>query len=470
MEHVSRALQIEIMNKRSLLEKEISTKKQYIRQQEEELSALISLRNSEINALITAHNSIFPNAALSLTQEDSVEASTSSIPSELPVQPPSPKKPVSPINSPKSSTTPSTFVPQKPGTEHPLDNISKIIADSTPDKYYVVFNGPMAGIYESWPETAKIVNGMKGAIHKSFKTKDEAVTEYESFIRQPANSYAAKLKSPSFGRTQPIGVVKTIQPPATQAKKEIFDHLINTIQSYSTDPAKCNLQGWYPTFRFKEIPKVICMPYIDPNLVFEFFTHGLVDSIYFKEASLFREFPQTVQKTVQEFINTVLWSDKESTFLSREGFWRITNSLPIFTEGQMVLPALSSVTMGISSQEYPQKDATGQLDYTQLTEYNTNAMIRVYSTTGYMKFQDPCRLSYKSNTLIILSIGKSPLRKNEWNAIEHFEDYFLAPDLKMPNVPQELRQVLCKKMNNTSNKHNCQFCPPAEEAKINTEE
>ena len=104
----------------------------------------------------------------------------------------------------------------------------------------------------------------------------------------------------------------------------------------------------------------------------------------------------------------------------------------------MVLPGLSSVTMGISSQEYPQKDATGQLDYTQLIEYNTNSMIRVYSTTGYMKFQDPCRLSYKSNTLIILSIGKSRLRKNEWNAIERFEDYFLAPDLKMPNVPQEI--------------------------------
>ena len=241
MEHVSRALQSEIMNKRSLLEKEISTKKQYIRQQEEELSALISLRNSEINALITAHNSIFPNAALSLTQEDSVEASTSSIPTEQPVQPPSPKKPASPKNSPKNSTTPTTFAPQKPGTEHPLNNISKLIVDSTPDKYYVVFNGPMAGIYESLPEMAKIVNGTKGAIHKSFKTKDEAITEYESFIRQPANSYAAKLKSPSFGRTQPIGVVKTVQPPATLAKKEIFDHLINTIQSYPTDLAKFNL-------------------------------------------------------------------------------------------------------------------------------------------------------------------------------------------------------------------------------------
>ena len=71
----------------------------------------------------------------------------------------------------------------------------------------------------------------------------------------------------------------------------------------------------------------------------------------------------------------MLWSDKESTFLSREGFWRVTNSLPIFIEGQMVLPALSSVTMGISSQEYPQKDATGQLDYTQLTEYNARSMI-----------------------------------------------------------------------------------------------
>ena len=126
--------------------------------------------------------------------------------------------------------------------------------------------------------------------------------------------------------------------------------------------------------------------------------------------------------------------------------------------------------MGISSQEYPVKDETGQLDYAQINEYNTNYMVRVYSTTGYMQFPDPCRLSYKSNTLIILSIGKSPLRQNEWSAIEHFESYFLEPDSKMPDVPEKIRELLCKKMIDASRKHHCKFCPPAEESPINTEE
>ena len=117
-----------------------------------------------------------------------------------------------------------------------------MVAESTPDKYYVVFNGPLAGIYNTWLEGTKIVHGTKGAIHKSFKTKDKAVTEFETHRKQPANSYVAKLAKPaSFGRTISLGVIKAPPFTAGTAKLEIFIHLLELIQSYQTNPSKFNL-------------------------------------------------------------------------------------------------------------------------------------------------------------------------------------------------------------------------------------
>ena len=41
-------------------------------------------------------------------------------------------------------------------------------------KFYVVKNGRKVGIFSTWEECQKQVVGFKGAIYKSFKTKDEA--------------------------------------------------------------------------------------------------------------------------------------------------------------------------------------------------------------------------------------------------------------------------------------------------------
>ena len=41
-------------------------------------------------------------------------------------------------------------------------------------KYYAIKNGYIPGIYKTWPEAQKQVNGFKGAVYKSFKTEEEA--------------------------------------------------------------------------------------------------------------------------------------------------------------------------------------------------------------------------------------------------------------------------------------------------------
>ena len=59
-------------------------------------------------------------------------------------------------------------------------------------KYYVVWNGLTPGIYHSWDDCQAQIKGVKGAVYKSFDSKEEAERAYAS----PAYEYIAPSNSP----------------------------------------------------------------------------------------------------------------------------------------------------------------------------------------------------------------------------------------------------------------------------------
>lgn len=59
------------------------------------------------------------------------------------------------------------------------------------DKYYVVWNGHRPGIYESWDEAKKQLTNFKGAQYKSFGSRKIA---QEAFVGNPADYYGKDLR------------------------------------------------------------------------------------------------------------------------------------------------------------------------------------------------------------------------------------------------------------------------------------
>ena len=55
-------------------------------------------------------------------------------------------------------------------------------------KFYVVWNGLNPGIYHSWDDCQAQIKGVKGAVYKSFDSKEEAERAYAS----PAHTYMKK--------------------------------------------------------------------------------------------------------------------------------------------------------------------------------------------------------------------------------------------------------------------------------------
>ena len=66
-------------------------------------------------------------------------------------------------------------------------------------KFYVVWNGLTPGIYHSWDDCQAQIKGVKGAVYKSFDSKEEAERAYAS----PAYEYVAPSNSPKGEGSKP---------------------------------------------------------------------------------------------------------------------------------------------------------------------------------------------------------------------------------------------------------------------------
>ncbi len=68
-------------------------------------------------------------------------------------------------------------------------------------KYYAVAQGHKTGIFTSWPETQRLVQGYPNAIYKSFKTREEA----QAFLENPVygKSGAPRRKKATKGAVPP---------------------------------------------------------------------------------------------------------------------------------------------------------------------------------------------------------------------------------------------------------------------------
>lgn len=79
---------------------------------------------------------------------------------------------------------------------------------SKPTKFYGVHKGHKPGVYTSWADAQNTITDFKGAVYKSFKTREEA----QSFFK---NGPQPKRASEELSQTS---------PPTKKQKKEIEEH------------------------------------------------------------------------------------------------------------------------------------------------------------------------------------------------------------------------------------------------------
>jgi ribonuclease HI len=58
---------------------------------------------------------------------------------------------------------------------------------------YVVYKGKVPGVYDEWPECQAQVEGVSGASHKGFKSRQEAETSYLRFTLARERTHNRRL-------------------------------------------------------------------------------------------------------------------------------------------------------------------------------------------------------------------------------------------------------------------------------------
>ena len=102
-------------------------------------------------------------------------------------------------------------------------------------KFYVVWNGLNPGIYHSWDDCQAQIKGVKGAVYKSFDSKEEAERAYAS----PAYEYVAPSNSPKEENS------KSAMPAATPLRPGIGTYALAVDAACSGNPGPMEYRGVY---------------------------------------------------------------------------------------------------------------------------------------------------------------------------------------------------------------------------------
>lgn len=94
-------------------------------------------------------------------------------------------------------------------------------------KYYVIWNGVQPGVYNTWDEAKRQIDGYDGALYKSFISKDEADTAYNE------NPYLY------------IGKDKKTKPSSYKSNPVIIQNSLSVDAACSGNPGLLEYRGVY---------------------------------------------------------------------------------------------------------------------------------------------------------------------------------------------------------------------------------
>ncbi|XP_031393210.1 uncharacterized protein LOC116204960 isoform X2 [Punica granatum] len=372
---------------------------------------------------------------------------------------------------------------ERQNVESQLSTLSRMtIRSSNEKKYYVIFNGPMEGIFDDWSKAALPINGKQGVVHKSYNSLDDAKKAIKEYEEESSKSFAQKLLVPapaaSINRLRSLGKIPSATKPSLEEPSTI-----STIPTKSTVDAARKItmekfkerflslvhykeeykaHHFYPVWRGDYGPKVVVLPEASGLTVWEFFANGLVDTIY-AQSTTFQEqfslFPQRVLETIRHFNNRVL--------KGQPMYFKTFSVYPSFLEGGEILkPSFALGCIGRSNEMFQPIEVAPE--YAQEDKFRDLFYINNY--TGLCKrlqrIKEETKVNYKSKTILLYSVYVNhTLSPQMEKTIQEFE----RPILDLEHCKPRLKEALCMALNGSQDgewvgNHRCTICTPPLEA------
>ncbi|CAH1443356.1 unnamed protein product [Lactuca virosa] len=297
--------------------------------------------------------------------------------------------------------------------------------------YYVVFNGPNAGIFEDWNITKKETEGVKIIKHKKFN-----------------NFLEAKIAADQYTRSERCPKLQIITAAET-LRTNTFKLALNSTKSSKT------ILGSLP----RRTPKI-----------YEEVTPDLPVEIKIKDFEYCYRYARsaTEEKLVEEKLSTI-----DGKNLSHYNFYKNANSLQVYEAFQLGLNDKDEikyhphhlVQIGICKQEtyLPSKAMEEKLERADILQL-AKSRIEIFINKVFSFLADGKIFinGYDANekTLIYSKYNKeiSPADEQLFLA---FQNSLLKPDLIGKHVAD-----ICKTLHKSTNRYNCQRCSTIKVASI----
>ncbi|GKC67772.1 hypothetical protein Tco_1100370 [Tanacetum coccineum] len=235
--------------------------------------------------------------------------------------------------------------------------------------------------------------------------------------------------------------------PSVENFQRLWDSLISYNDVHTT-------MMFYPKKRDTG-PKAVFFPQASSRDVYDYFIHGLVDSLYFHGSNPreLQEFPPKVQNTIKVY--------NDLFAKGREVYLKMHSSFPIFNrERKLVVPSITITQLGVSNQEYPSKDVNMEPTTPTLDDLALS-LFKVY--TGSSKIgsgsgrTEKVRINYYSMNFLIYSHFQEKINEVQMKALADFEDQFETFSGLLAPLLEDLKQLLCGHLSRTP-RHHCQYC------------
>ncbi|KAF7851549.1 hypothetical protein BT93_L3664 [Corymbia citriodora subsp. variegata] len=214
------------------------------------------------------------------------------------------------------------------------------------NKYYVVYNGPHPGVYNTWHEAHRNIVGLNVA-HKSFTSREEATGSFLDFQKKQKKTYAQTITTPleevPEARLTVLGKLPMTLEKQPELKKDIESFLQDTkitpeVWFHWSNLARTDSGRNIEAIRACAVDrtetgsKFNIFPGADPRMVLQLFLCGLIENIYPSSNLLeIKNFPESIKKAISNY-------RKKSGLADRPIFIKLHSSITDWEENDILLP------------------------------------------------------------------------------------------------------------------------------------
>ena len=368
-------------------------------------------------------------------------------------------------------------IPNKTNEES-LERLNSQMDIQNPKNYYVVFNGPNAGIYNNWSIASLAIIGISGVSYKRFKNFQEA--------RISANLYTTEMMKPpirlintaeGLKPTYQQALKRTDKPMTVLGMKSTSNLVINNEEDngdtiydsfqYFYELGRTATEEHFVEHRFftsdkNNISYFNYYPNANKEMIYEAFVNGLVSNIYPSKNLLeLSEFPKGIRETIRKFRTKCLKnSDKEI-------FVKVQSTVPFWDEDYGLVKPFHYIQIGIVKEKFynPSKSMPVSLKKEDLQQLAFHKYASIMEKVLSLHKEEKIKVNYASNNCLIISQTHQKMTPEEKNALSNIQRKMMnGREMFGAHYPS-----LCKDMNRIIKKAEfsaellCPFCPDSKE-------